>query len=97
MNTRALALVTLVLVALPPAISAQFSSVTELRVPRQHSDEFVTLYAEMANAIEAAADGVKPISRNLLAHAWADDVSFLQIVTYETMDDLRADFNRDSK
>lgn len=87
-------LLAIALVAVPVGVAAQFSSITELRVPREHSEEFVELYAEMANAMETA-DGVKPVSRNLLAHAWAHDVSFLQINTYETMDDLRADFNRD--
>lgn len=83
------------LALLPPSVDAQVSDVTEIRLPRQHVQEFVELYAEMVNAIEASGEGVKPVSRNLLAHAWANDVALLEIITYATTDDLRADFNTD--
>lgn len=79
----------------PAAASAQPVAITEIRVPRQHSEEFVELYHEMVNAMETVEEGVKPVSRNLLAHAWAGDVSFLQLTTYETVDDLNAGLNGD--
>ena len=97
MLIRPRALVTLILGGLfiPVVTSAQAVEITEIRVPRQHSQEFIELYAEMVNAMESAEEGVMPVSRNLLAHAWAGDVSFLQLKTFETVDDLQAAFNRD--
>ena len=79
----------------PVVASAQAVAITEIRVPRQHSAEFVELYHEMVNAMETAEEGVRPVSRNLLAHSWAGDVSFLQLTTYETVDDLNAGLNGD--
>jgi hypothetical protein len=81
--------------ALPAVLEAQVSDITEIRLDRQHSMEFVELYAEMANAMEAGSTDIKPVSKNLLAHSWAGDVAFIEIVTYATMADLRADFNTD--
>ncbi len=81
--------------ALPAALEAQVSDITEIRLDRQYAQEFIELHAEVANAMEAGSGDIKPVSKNLLAHSWAGDVAFIEIVTYATMDDLRADFNRD--
>ena len=97
MRIRTSTLVSLIFAGLliPMVTSAQAVEITEIRVPRQHSDEFVELYDEMVNAMESAEEGIKPVSRNLLAHAWAGDVSFLQLTTYETFADLQAALNGD--
>lgn len=87
------ALVFAVIASTPVGAVGQVSSFTELRIPRQHSAEFIELYAEMATAMEQSETGVRPTSQNLLQHAWATNVSFVEIVTYETLEDLFADFN----
>lgn len=80
---------------LPVSATAQVNAITEIRIPRQHSAEFVELYAEMAEMLDASSEGARPVAKNLLGHSWANDVAFLQIITYESLDDLHADFNTD--
>jgi hypothetical protein len=50
----------------------------------------------MATAMEQSGVGVQPVSQNLLQHAWATNVAFLEIVMYESLDDLFEDFNGDN-
>ena len=65
-RTRLSAMALTVFAVVPAHAYAQSAALTELRIPRQHSEEFIELYAEMATAMEQSGVGVQPVAQNLL-------------------------------